>query len=117
MGSPVDQNNQKTNTLLGRYKIRVLEKLDDELELYKTSSPSWIFFNRVFGSVVDLLGWIFLIVALYLYLKSGRGVTTTLSCDMISPDFCNTCFVYGKELTRSVGANFSGMIGGLINGS
>lgn len=92
MGSPL-QSSKKSN-----YKDKVIRKLESELIQYKENSPSWIFMNRILGNVMDLLGWILLIGALYIGWKSGKWDTTKLTCDMINPDFCNSCFVYGKQL-------------------
>lgn len=44
------------------YKDRVMRKLRKQEDEYKEASPSWIFMNRVGGYLLDLLGWVLLIV-------------------------------------------------------
>lgn len=84
--------NHKKSSIWERYKARVLNKEQKDLEMYKDSSGSWIFLNRIGGMAIDGLGWIFLVVALYIGWQSGKW--DLIGCDRISPQLCNSCFQY-----------------------
>lgn len=86
-----NQNEKKNN-----YKERVISKLERQIEKYKENSGSWIFMDRIGQITLEILGWSLLIGALYLYIKSGRGLT--IGCDRISVDLCNNCYGQAKLL-------------------
>jgi len=75
---------------LNKYKAKVIRRTEKDLELYKQSSPSYVFVNKIFNNLMDFLGWVLLIVALYLYMKSGRGNTLELNCHNL-PQLAQAC--------------------------
>lgn len=86
-----NQEEKKNN-----YKNKVISKLEKQIEQYRENSGSWIFMSRIGQITLEILGWVLLIGALYLYIKSGRGLS--VGCDRISVDLCNNCFGQAKNI-------------------
>lgn len=84
---------------MNKYKEKVLKKLEKQIELYKESSGSWIFFNRIFQVALDWLLWIGIAILIYGWWTT-RGAP--IGCERITPDLCNSCFAYGKEIITGV---------------
>lgn len=99
-----EQANQKKlkNKFLDKYKNKIIKRTEKNLELYKKASPSYIFTNKIFNHIMDFIGWILLIIALYLYLKSGRGNTLQLNCHNL-PQLAEAC---SKGIKTGIG-NFT----------
>lgn len=94
------KQSQLKNSWSESYKRKVLNKVYKEYEDYKNNSPSWIFINRLGGVILDLLGWLLLIIALYIGWKSGKWMD--IDCSRISVDLCNSCYGQAKEIIGKI---------------
>lgn len=98
-GSEADLKQSKSS-FFEKYKKKAILRTKMDLELYNNSSPSAVFFHRFVNNALDILGWVLLIGALYLYIKSGRG--ETLACNDL-PQLLQSCQAYLKNQTVQIG--------------
>lgn len=95
------QESPKSKSFFERYKEKAIKREERKIETYKGASGSWIFYNRIMDNGIEILGWILLIIALYLGIQSGKWAGIT--CDRITPEFCNQCFIRPAQAIISGG--------------
>ena len=90
-----EQQNQKLKknktTFWDTYKESVVNKESTKLSSYKEGSGSWIFFNRIFMTIVDIIVWIVIGAFIWVWWTT-RGQTSILTCADITIEMCNQCF-------------------------
>lgn len=107
------EQSQQTSNIFDKYKSYIIKRLESQIEQYKECSGSWVFFNRIGNLLINLISWIIIASFVYIWWKA-RGMPIT--CDRISPEFCNSCFIYGKQLGTNLlnSTNISEILGGLL---
>jgi hypothetical protein len=72
-----------------KYKEKVIDRENKKINVYKEASGSWVFFDRIIKSILDIVMWVIIAYFVYVWYTTRAQ---PIGCERISPSFCTNCF-------------------------